>query len=384
MKKNEVIIHLVISLLFVKLAISPWASGESSILMITFVNYLTDLSILSIGLYLIPETPKKYIFVYLSLGFSAVLLFISGILNETSIIDSWIYLLRMYLPIIYLLILIKVSITDSHLVKFAGKRLLQLAILLTVVGLIILPDSYNRFEYWWPSYFGGVHTTAYLVVSLFFISCSLLYVKSIKAELVAILFFLVVYSVSSGWGVRTALLGLFVFVFLNVYSKLKLPSKIFMPIFSYVFLLTTPFFILYIANSNLIDLISSGRVSMYKAKFSQLMDNNISQWIFGNGYGSDLIMTDIWWSEKGAHNDYLTFIVEGGGLFLLTMLFLLFKLYSIQTNKIGKYLIISFCVTSLFSNGMIVRPLPSYMLFTALAILLLNPTKNILEANNVK
>lgn len=368
MTRDRLLAIIVFSSLFVKLTLSPWAFGEDAVAIIKNINYLTDAVILICGIYLTPVISKEYTFIYVFFGLSVIVLLISGAINETSTIDAFLYLLKIYLPILYLAILMCLGRDNYALIKHLSKYLAYYTFLLLTAGVLFLPKSYNRFEYWWPSYFGGLHTTAYSAVALFFVCYTLLQSKVFDKKSVIILGGGIVLAVSLGWGVRTALISWISFLALSANYEIQKHLTFFKPIFLFILpllILTFYFFI----DESLVNEVSSGRVSMYTAKMTQLANNSYFTWLFGNGFGSDLIETTVWNSLKGAHNDYITFIVEGGLLFLILTLLMLLKLFLIQTNRTGRYLLISFLLTSLFSNGMIVRPIPSYLFFTAIALI---------------
>tara|TARA_R110001592_G_scaffold148193_1_gene372973 strand:- start:4420 stop:4857 length:438 start_codon:yes stop_codon:yes gene_type:complete len=130
------------------------------------------------------------------------------------------------------------------------------------------------------------------------------------------------------------------------------------------------FMITFIFDFRTFDNFTSGRISMYSEKLDQLSNNTFFNWLLGNGAGSDLIMTDFWWwAAKGAHSDFITFLVEGGLIYFGLTSYTVIKFYKLLNRSEGKLLLISFIFTSLISNGYLVRPLPSYLFFFTLAII---------------
>ena len=117
---------------------------------------------------------------------------------------------------------------------------------------------------------------------------------------------------------------------------------------------------------------------MYGEKVIQLSENSLFSWVAGNGSGSDLIETDVWWwAAKGAHSDLITFLVEGGLVYLLCTLFVMYKLYSSFERSNSRFIIIALLFTSTFSNGYLVRPLAAYLLFFSLALSFAMSTKKV-------
>jgi hypothetical protein len=229
--------------------------------------------------------------------------------------------------------------------------------------------SFNRLEEYLPIFFSGIHTHSYVLVCLFVGVLSILYSNRKRR-------YLILFSVLStlflylGYNVRTALL-MYLFVLVPV---LFYTSDLFKLIIFKAFLLT-PFvlFFIYLIGTELqLDNFSSGRLSMYAAKFQVLSNYSIIDWLVGKGYGSDLITTESWWwSKKGSHSDLLTFLVENGILYLI--LFFLFIIRILHIKKQSNFIILFFVFgaffTSLISNGVLVRPTSSYVFFLVLAMI---------------
>jgi hypothetical protein len=123
---------------------------------------------------------------------------------------------------------------------------------------------------------------------------------------------------------------------------------------------------------------------MYAAKLDQLKDNNLTEWLFGRGYGSDLILIDVWWwGQKGAHSDLITYLIENGSIYLIFFFILILTLLILpgKLNVIYCSLIIGYFLSATISNGITSRPLVAYMFFVLLAYVyadITNDTKSIL------
>lgn len=230
------------------------------------------------------------------------------------------------------------------------------------------PAVSNRNATWLPVYIEGLHTSAYTMmgaaVLLFiaFTNSRFFHLKVVYGFLITISFLIVWF----GWGVRTVIVVSVIFCYLNIFDVNK-GAKINLALSVVVLLLLV--FLGEINTKNWDDF-SSGRFSMYYEKFIQLSRNNIYTWLLGNGYGSDLIETDVWWwEEKGAHNDYLTFLVENGLLFMILFLSFIYYLYkNYLKDKISKALFVAVLLSGVISNGFLVRPSASYVIYWAAAV----------------
>jgi hypothetical protein len=119
-----------------------------------------------------------------------------------------------------------------------------------------------------------------------------------------------------------------------------------------------------------LDTLSSGRLTMYSDKFEMLSGYSFFEFLFGRGYGSDLIVTEKWWyDEKGSHSDLITYVVENGIFYLIIFLTLILSFIPNfrKLNLIFFSLLVGYLMTSLISNGIAVRPLAGYIFFILLA-----------------
>src|SRR5690606_1006869 len=99
---------------------------------------------------------------------------------------------------------------------------------------------------------------------------------------------------------------------------------------------------------------SSGRVTMYEAKWEMLKNYSITDYMFGEGRGADFIRTDDWWYEKkNSHNDFLTFLIENGVPYVLFFILLLCSLVPTKKklNIIFASILSGYMISSLLSNG---------------------------------
>ena len=315
------------------------------------------------------------VFVFLS-----VFLFsIASFWTDSSIVGSLKSSLRFFLPILVAnqLILYRKSNNYTHRIRRTGFLVFILLHSLLIVGFLFLPASHNRGEVWAPAYFQGLHSTAYVVLSSYFIFQALLSRTAryrLQWEVLYILF--TFYYISELFGVRTALVSLVAFILLRCTYMLKSKHLI-----ASIVVLCTGTFLFFLVYADpigdgltLYTSLSSGRLAMYSQKIEQLRHNSIISWFIGNGFNSDLITSKIWWWEaKGAHNDFITILVERGVMGMILFFMIMRNLYIALTvgakdSILIKMMLVSLFISSAFSNGIIVRPVAAYVFFLALVL----------------
>lgn len=368
---EKLIINIALVALFFKLLLSPWSTGDFESPVFVSLNYLCDAVILASIILYLPFVDKKFTFIYvmtLVLGLSFVLS--TMLLTDNTIFKSVSAHLRVYLPLLFLTMLASFFARNPTFAINIAKKQAFFAALLLFIGLIILPVSHNRTEVWWPSYFGGLHTTAYVAMSVFFTAFSLYLSKQVKGRSVVIIGLIVFYCVFFGWGVRTITGAFLIAAGLYFIDKIRIDGLKIMQLVMFVFVPLSFFLLIFTIDIDNLDHFTSGRLSMYAEKVDQLSRNSLFSWFFGNGAGSDLIATDVWWwAVKGAHSDFITMLVEGGLIYLGGTLFIFYKFYNLFSTSPARFLILAFLFTSAFSNGYLVRPLPCYLFYFSLALL---------------
>lgn len=309
-----------------------------------------------------------------------LLCYFSSILNNKELFYSFSHLLKIILPIYLFSTVILYSPKDLK-----NRNILLLPILiisLSVFALIFLEKSKNRDEFFWPIYFSGLHTHAYVLLSTFFIlfyKYSLKKSKKIKWALV----FITSFSLAVGYNVRTSFTSFVVFFIVLVidkfYKKKETKEIIIVGFFIIVYCLTI-FFSSYFSVEKY-DLESSGRLSVYLERINFISTRSTMENLIGSGAGSDLMVSDTWWwDEKGSHNDYLTLMIEFGVFFLFVFLYLVYKLFQFfRGNIYTQAMLFSYLTTSGLSNGLMFRPLPSYVFFLFLGYIYLLENENKIE-----
>lgn len=312
---------------------------------------------------------RKYQELLLVIGAMMMLNLLTAIINALDVLGSLNLSLKLFSGVLFFCSLIIYHNKTEQSVQKSFLLILKLCTALVIIALLFFDPSFNRLEEYLPIFFSGIHTHSYVLVCLFVGVLSILHSNRKRR-------YLILFSVLStlflylGYNVRTALL-MYLFVLVPV---LFYTSDLFKLIIFKAFLLT-PFvlFFIYLIGTELqLDNFSSGRLSMYAAKFQVLSNYSIIDWLVGKGYGSDLITTESWWwSKKGSHSDLLTFLVENGILYLI--LFFLFIIRILHIKKQSNFIILFFVFgaffTSLISNGVLVRPTSSYVFFLVLAMI---------------
>lgn len=367
---ERVYVNIALFALCMKLLISPWATGVYETASVNSIAQLFDILILCSVLIYIPFTLRTFSFLYVVALISGLTFCLSTMIyTDESLVRAITAHLRVYLPLMLFPMLASYFSKDFSLASLIAKRLCLYIAVLTIAGLVLLPDSGNRLELWLPSYFGGLHTTAYVALSVFFILYVLHISHQVSLRLLTLCGLAILVTISVGWGVRTATGAGLIFLGLLLSNRMRLgESSLFeslLPLLGVVLLFIAAF----VVATPEFELFTSGRTSMYMEKVEQLGNNEPLAWLIGNGAGSDLIITEIWWwEEKGAHSDVLTFLVEGGVIYLGLALATFAYLYRMFAQSGVRFIILAFMFTITFSNGLITRPLPAYVFYVSLAL----------------
>ena len=288
--------------------------------------------------------------------------FITWTVSDVSFVDQSRIFLKTILPILCLLLFIDLAKNKPYRYIFIVKGTGLVVLACTMYGFMFFDPEYNRLEQWQPAYFSGLHTTAYVWVAM----CFLVILLQKKITTMVAVWVISMIAIGEVWGVRTAQAAILLYGIFTLYDHvpskyLKTSAKI-LPIIG--ILLGAAYLYVSPSMQDLLDQFMSGRISMYGEKINQLYNSSVTAVLFGGGAGSDLITTDIWWwAKKGSHNDYFTIFVEQGvvyiGVFVIVLSFLV-KLVAIKQQK---NILLVYMVISLFSNGIMVRPLAAYILF---------------------
>lgn len=243
-------------------------------------------------------------------------------------------------------------------------------VILSCFAFLFFEKSKNRDEFFWPVYFSGLHTQAYVVLTVFFLLCFRYWDRKRKT-IIIILIICAIVSLGFGYNVRTSLTSLIAFFLYYLAKKLylnNLTRHLLVVVFIVIIFFSYVFFENYFSIKKY-DFESSGRLSVYLERFNFISSRGFFENLFGTGAGSDLMLSDTWWwEEKGSHNDYLTIIIEQGFLFLLLFVLLFYKMFIFfKDHSFIQAMLFSYLVSSVLSNGFTFRPLPSYLFFVVVA-----------------
>jgi hypothetical protein len=312
-----------------------------------------------------------------------VLNVITGLINNVSILQSLTLTLKLLSPFMLFCALVIYQNKKGENIKPFLIKIFKLCAFLSLIAIIFFNPTFNRLQNFLPIYFDSIHTHSYILVSIFIGIGYFLYREE---KIYSMILFLIISFLFFwlGYNVRTSLIMYLIYIvtmfFLvsNIFKVLFVKLLIFIPLIIVLVLL--------IKSELDINELSSGRTSMYSDKIDQLSTYNFVEWMFGRGYGSDLILTDVWWwDKKGAHSDFITFVVENGILFLIAFMVLFLFLITLlkKVNIIFVSIIFACFFSSIISNGIFVRPLASYVLCMVLAyifydIMTINKRKDLL------
>ena len=122
---------------------------------------------------------------------------------------------------------------------------------------------------------------------------------------------------------------------------------------------------------NFVEL-SSGRTSVYEERLDLIVGRPAMELLFGTGPGSELLPSTVWWWEaKNSHNDFIDLTIQIGLVGLVLFVSLLAVTWRVL-DETRMPLFVMFVVSSLFSNGLLARPIVA-MLFLAFALVPSNP-----------
>lgn len=290
--------------------------------------------------------------------------------TESSIIQSVEATLRMIGPILFFLTILIFSKKQAINVPKLMIKIFKYCGLLIIIGIVFFDPVVKLNDVRLPIYFSNVHTHSYILTSIF-IGMSYFIFKNSSVTKLVVFYFVTVLFLYFGYTVRTALIVYLIYILATLFIR----SNIFKEIVAISFI-AIPFFVvaaILFFNINF-DSFSSGRLSMYVAKFEMLKTYNIVEFFFGRGYGSDIIHIETWAGKKGSHSDYITYAIESGIFYMFTFIFLLLSLIPTykKINLVYISLIVGYLFSSLISNGIAIRPLAGYLFFIVLAFVYLN------------
>ena len=373
---NKISVTTIFLALAGKLVNAPFVAGQFQSSAGVLANYFFDATILVAVLVGSRRIQTQFVPIFAAALTTALAYCVSTlILGDGAIMTALSNHLRVYLPLLaFPLLLASYSASPEWFIGWV-RRICMLVCALILAGLFFFPESNNRSEIWWPSYFGGLHTTAYVALLL----AVLVYCLHLKGKVGVVMaasgILVVSASIFFGWGVRTATIATTLFVIAVIARKIKQRGLV-ISTMSVAAVTLLSIYIVFFFDIDRLDLLTSGRIAMYGEKYNQIAGHSLAQWLIGAGAGSDLIESDVWWwAEKGAHSDLITMLVEGGIVYLAGFLLTLWTIFR-GGGFVSKGLILAALFTSIVSNGIYVRPMVSYLLVIALAIVYAHDSQN--------
>lgn len=382
-------VYMSIIFLGIKLLISPnFNSSDLEVVEDKTMSYLCDFVILVCCLSCFKIIHKKFYFIFTYFAIMFFTFSMATIYYDGTIFEAVKSLLRIFVPFLFFSVISSYFYHRKDELVALSKFFIGFVIILTLIGLVFLPPSVNRWDetnegLWWPAYFSGLHTTTYIAIASSFVIFSMYKIGCLTKHITASYFVVIFLAVAFGWGVRTTTLSMIVLIGTSFYYERFSHNLSVRAVIQVGFLLLIGFYSVILFDWASVDALSSGRLSMYEFKYYQLMDNSILAWLIGNGAGSDLVETDFWWWEaKGAHSDVLTFLVEGGMVFLVLFLLILLKLVKLIPGDSIKSIVFALFITSVVSNGFFVRPLALYFVLFSISLLYVqNPQISVVKRN---
>lgn len=120
--------------------------------------------------------------------------------------------------------------------------------------------------------------------------------------------------------------------------------------------------VLLLADTALLDAVSSGRVDTYGERLVLLQQRDLAHFLFGTGPGSDLLTTQTWWwAPKDSHSDLLKYLWEAGVLGFGALMVLALMAWHWRGGVLVP-LVLAFAIPSALSNALLSRPNASFLL----------------------
>ncbi|MBY6186820.1 hypothetical protein KUV89_09330 [Marinobacter hydrocarbonoclasticus] len=157
-----------------------------------------------------------------------------------------------------------------------------------------------------------------------------------------------------------------VFATLYFYYRASIPIK-FMSWLIGAFLFV--FLIGFVLSQVDLNRFSSGRLTMWAFKMQMFASASLTEQLFGQGFGSDLVEVHGWYGEKDSHNNFIRVLTEFGAFGLVLLMVCLSYLYRALKTSASKALFFGYLVTGMLSNGVLFRLVPGYIVFMVMAAL---------------
>lgn len=260
----------------------------------------------------------------------------------------------LYLAPLYLLLTrTHTPYIPSPLITYA-----YLAVLgLSVVFVMINPSVEVGRKLVYPILISGPHTSSYslMLLFLFFFYCFRLELVS-RRQLIAV--GVIILILLMGYKARNAIFGMLLFTTSYLFFISRFSTKLQNLILFFGAVIAGSMLMIILDGFSLDwNTMSSGRLASWGERIDILQGYDMATFLFGQGYGADLMKTtQWWWSEKASHNDFLSMLFNGGFILFMLMNLFLLKLYG-RADPFQKAMLVFLVVTSITNTGLLGRPI---------------------------
>jgi hypothetical protein len=368
--KYEILLYLFFGLLFIKILVSYDISDP----FIKNFNFSVDALLLCILVWgaciLTPRSgaPRGLLLAFFLLTALAAL---SDIFSGRGFLNFFTDFPKLALPwICFYFLNSQLGHHPSTLVKLSSVTTI-LILILVLVGFLLLPRPLNKFHYWMPAYFSGLHKSAYVILNLAFVIFAMTIKNILSLRLFIIFYGLGFLLLLWGWGVRSATICMLIFPLIYLYFISRLMKQI---VFLIIPVVLIGFLLYVVLTSKLpsyhdLSNLSSGRLEMWQLKLNLIAHSSAKDFLLGRGSGSDFIFSDVWWwSRKDSHNDYMRIFYQYGLLGFVSYMFFIYHFFKTfaAKNPIFTAFLLTYLFSGLISNGLFFRALPNYIFAIAL------------------
>jgi len=304
--------------------------------------------------------------------------FLTELFTNKNLIDTIFNFLKVVTPYIAFMVFYKLLRENKPVFVRLTIFVVLGCYLLTIVGFFALSNEMNRGVAYAPAFFGGLHTSSYVITLSGICAYILWKLNAISGRLAFICLLASLILIVVAWNVRTSQMLFLIFFAVQYWKSIR---KFVIPLaFITLICLLTALLILMLTNGtqglsfNTITEFSSGRTTMWLYKLQLLSNRSLIEFIFGQGSGSDLVLSDVWWwAAKDSHNDFLHVTTELGVVGLVGLLSTLWiQRCTLSRNQLlATSLFSAYISASVLSNGLVYRPIPSFIFAIAAALLTL-------------
>lgn len=268
-------------------------------------------------------------------------------------------LLNLSLSVFPLLLLLHRQKIETKIPKYFFYWVILL-VFVSLIYVVMSPTVYYGEKYRLAFLAAGPHSSAYSIAIIYlFVFWG--YVNNYINKSSFYTFTLISLYILYGYGARNVELGVFLFIvsYLFFQSNLNKGKKFFLLYFLFTILIVIGFTFYDFMPTNSFDIneFSSGRIYVWLERVIILINLSWEKIIFGQGYGADIMTTEQWWWDaKASHNDFLSFIFNGGIVLFVLYVLIFAKMFRAGTN-FQKSAVMFLVITSATNTGLFMRPI---------------------------